>query len=288
MRKIRPLSVFLPTLLLAAALGAPAPAPAQETETPTADTYRLGPRDEVAVRVFEEEDLDVDVRVNEDGTIRLPLIGSVPAEGLTEDELAARLKEILEAELLQRASVSVEILEFRSRPISLIGAVRSPGSLNYSGRLTLLEAITAAGGLAPSHGGSIFVLRRAPNGLTDQVEVSIEDLLVRADPDVNIPIYANDLINVPEAVAVTVYTLGEVGSPGAITFRSGERITLLAAIARAGGLTERASKKLLIKRRQPDGSTREIEVRYKRIVSGNEPDLELRQGDVIIVKESFF
>lgn len=281
---MRHLSVFLPLLLLAA--GAAAPLPAQEASAP--DTYRLGPRDKVAVRVFEEEDLDVDVQVNEDGTIRLPLVGSVPAEGLTEDELATRLKEILEAELLQRASVSVEILEFRSRPISLLGAVRSPGSLNYSGRLTLLEAITAAGGLAPSHGDSIFILRRAPNGLTAQVEVSIEDLLVRADPDVNIPIYANDLINVPPAVEVTIYTLGEVGSPGAISFRSNERVTLLAAIARAGGLTERASKKLLIKRRQPDGSTREIEVRYKRIVSGREPDVELQQGDVIIVKESFF
>ena len=154
--------------------------------------------------------------------------------------------------------------------------------------MTLLEAITAAGGLAPSHGDSIFILRRAPNGLTDQVEVSIDDLLVRADPEVNIPIYANDLINVPPAAEVTIYTLGEVGSPGAISFRSTERVTLLAAIARAGGLSERASKKLLIKRRQPDGGTREIEVRYKRIVSGKEPDLELRQGDVIIVKESFF
>ena len=250
--------------------------------------YRIGPRDLVAIRVFEEPKLNVDLRVNDDGTIRLPLVGRVDAEGLTEDELTQRLKGVLEEELLQRASVSVEILEYRSRPISVIGAVRSPGTLNTSGRLTLLEALTAAGGLSPSHGEEIHVLRRASNGLTDQVEIPIEDLLVRADPDVNIPIFANDLINVPAAVDVTIYCLGEVANPGALTFKSTDRITLLTAIARAGGLTERASKKLLIKRRQPDGDTREIEVRYKRIISGRQPDPELRPGDVIVVKESFF
>jgi len=220
--------------------------------------------------------------------VRLPLVGRVPAEGLTESELATRLKQILERELLQRASVSVEVLEFRSRPISVIGAVRQPGSLNFSGRLTLLEAITAAGGLADNHGDSIFVLRRADNGLTDQVAIRIQDLLVRADPDVNIPIFSNDLINVPAAVEVTIYCLGEVASPGALTFQSTERVTLLAAIARAGGLTDRASKKILIRRHRADGNPQEIWVSYKTIVSGRQADPELTEGDVVIVKESFF
>lgn len=282
--------IALGAILAAGLLPLPAPAqPAQPSqEATTSRSYRIGPRDLVAIRVFEEPKLNVDLRVNDDGSIRLPLVGNVPAEGLTEDELTRRLQEILEADLLQRASVSVEILEYRARPISVIGAVRNPGSLDYSGRLTLLEAITQAGGLASSHGDSIFVLRRATNGLTDQVPVRIEDLLVRADPDVNIPIFANDLINVPEAQEVTVYLLGQVSGAGAITFKTNERVTLLAAIARAGGLTERASKKLLIKRRQPGGGTEEIVVRYKRIVAGREPDPELRQGDVIVVKESFF
>lgn len=253
-----------------------------------ATSYQIGPRDQVAIRVFEEPRLNVDVRVDEDGTVRLPLVGRVPAEGLTENELAARLKQILERELLQRASVSVEVLEFRSRPISVIGAVHRPGSLNYSGRLTLLEAITAAGGLADNHGDSIFVLRRADNGLTDQVGIRIEDLLVRADPDVNIPIFANDLINVPAAVEVTIYCLGEVSNPGALSFQSTERVTLLAAIARAGGLTDRASKKILIRRQSSTGAPQEIWVSYKAIVAGRETDPDLQEGDVVIVKESFF
>lgn len=250
--------------------------------------YRLGPRDVVAIEVFEEPGLSGEQTVSEDGTIRLPLVGNVQAEGLTADGFAARLKEVLEAELLQRASVSVEIKEFRSRPISVLGAVRQPGNLNVSGRLTLLEAITAAGGLGSGHGETIHILRRAPNGLTDQVSIAIEDLLVRADPDVNLPIFANDLINVPAAAEVTVYLLGEVSSPGAISFKSTERLTLLAALARAGGLTERASNKIRIQRPAAGGKPEEIVVRYKRVLSGDEPDPALRSGDVIIVKESFF
>lgn len=269
------------TLLSCAPLAAQEPAP----DPPS---YSIGPRDLVAIRVFEEPELNVDLRVDDDGTIRLPLVGRVDAEGLTEDELTVRLKKVLEEELLQRASVSVEVVEYRSRPISVLGAVQSPGTLNTSGRITLLETLTAAGGLSSSHGEEIHVLRRASNGLTDQIEIPIQDLLVRADPDVNIPIFANDLINVPAAVDVTIYCLGEVSSPGAITFKSTERVTLLAAIARAGGLTDRAAKKLRIKRQKPEGGTEEIEVNYKRIVSGRQPDLELHPGDVIVVKESFF
>lgn len=262
--------------------------PAAAQDEVSGGSYRIGPRDKVSIQVFEEDALSGEFTVNEDGSIRLPLVGNVSAQGLTEDGFAARLKEILEEGLLQRASVSVEVLEFRSRPISVLGAVREPGSLNFPGRLTLIEAITAAGGLADGHGRSVHVLRRAPNGLIDQVTVPVDALLVRADPSVNLPIFANDLINVPPASEVTIYLLGEVSNPGAITFKSTDRLTLLAAIARAGGLSERASNKVRIQRPGPDGKMTEITARYKRILSGDEPDPELRDGDVIVVKESFF
>ena len=273
-------------VILLASLIASTPAGAQDEAAQS--SYRIGPRDVVSIEVFEEEELSGDFTVNEDGTIRLPLVGNVQAEGLTEDGFAVRLKEILEEGLLQRASVSVEVLEFRSRPISVLGAVRQPGGLNFPGRVTLIEAITAAGGLTEGHGASVHVLRRAPNGLIDQVTVPVEALLVRADPAVNLPLFTNDLVNVPAAADVTVYLLGELASPGAITFKSTDRVTLLAALARAGGLSERASSKLRIQRPGPDGKMTEIVVRYKRILAGEEPDPALRDGDVVVVKESFF
>lgn len=253
-----------------------------------ASGYRIGPKDLLEIKVFEVPELNIDRRVSEEGTINLPLIGDVPVQGLTDAELADRLKAMLESRYVQRASVAVQIREFRSKPISVIGAVRQPGNLAFSGRWTLLEALAAAGGLSEEHADKIYVLRRTDNGFSDQIAINVDDLMVRGDPDANIPIFANDLINVPARVTVTVFCLGEVAKPGAVEFQSTERITLLTAIARAGGLTDRASSKIQVKRR--DRGDRDIvnEVNYKRIVAGKEADFELHGGDVVIVKESFF
>jgi polysaccharide export outer membrane protein len=286
---MRSFSPGISVLLLAlAALPALAQAPARNP------SYRIGPKDLVSIQVFEVPELNVERRVTEDGKINLPLIGDVAASGLTENELATRLKNLLESKYVQRASTSVEVREFRSKPIAVIGAVRQPGNLAFSGRWTLLEAITAAGGLAENHGNVIYVLRRADDGLSDQVAIDANDLMVRADPKANLPIYANDLINVPATVEVTVYCLGQVGKPGAIVFKSTDRITLLAAIARAGGLTDRASKRISIRRAgkrgpsQPAAQPAEQTVDYKRILAGRDADVELHEGDVVVVKESFF
>ncbi len=227
-------------------------------------------------------------RVSEDGTISMPPLDDVQVAGLTEAEVAQKIKVLLEAKYAQRATVEVTVQEFRSRPISILGAVKNPGNLPFSGRWTLLEALTAVGGVDENHGSALYVLRRADNGLSDQVAISLDDLLVRADPRVNIPLLANDLINVPAAVSVIVYCLGAVTRPGAVDFKSTERITLLAAIARSGGLTDRAAKTIRIKRADATAGTPEIEADYKRILAGKDPDVELRQGDIVVVKESFF
>ena len=250
--------------------------------------YRIGARDLLSVRVDEDEKLNGDRRVTEAGTINLPLIGDVPVAGKTTAEVTAVLKRLWEAKYMQRASVDVQVLEFRSRPISVIGAVKQPGNLGFSGRWTLLEAITAAGGLLENHGNVAYVLRRADDGLSDQVTIDLDGLMLRGDSKLNIPIFSNDLINVPGTVELTVYCLGQVSRPGAVVFKSNERITVLAAIAHAGGLTDRAASKVLVKRASGASGPRELTVDYNKILAGKEPDVELRQGDVLFVKESFF
>jgi polysaccharide export outer membrane protein len=162
------------------------------------------------VQVYEDEKLSGDRRVAEDGTISMPLLGDIPVSGKTPAEIAAQLKRLLEEKYMPRASVDVQIQEFQSRPISVLGAVQRPGNLAFSGRGTLLEALTAAGGLSESHGRYHYVLRRADNGLSDQVAIDLNELLAQGDPRANIPIFANDLINVPPTVDVTVYCIGEV------------------------------------------------------------------------------
>jgi polysaccharide export outer membrane protein len=270
--------------MVAAAARPAQPAPASES-------YRIGAKDLIKVEVAELPELGVERRVSEAGTLNLPLLGDVQAAGLTAEELEAKVKGMLEERYVQpgRASVEIQVSEFRARPISVIGAVAQGGPLPFPGRWTLLEALTAAGGLAQGHGGVIYVLRRAENGLSDQIAIRVDDLMMHADPNANIPVFANDLINVPAAETVTIYCLGEVAHPGAIEFASTERITVLAAIARAGGLSDRASSKILIKRQsRQTGTLAESRVDYKRILSGREPDTELDAGDVLVVKEAFF
>lgn len=274
-------------LYLLACLAAVATGVASPQERSGVSTYTVGPRDLLKVQVYEDEKLSGDRRVAEDGTISMPLLGDIPVAGKTPAEIASQLKRLLEDKYMQRASVDVQIQEFQSRPISVLGAVQRPGNLAFSGRGTLLEALTAAGGLTESHGRYLYVLRRADNGLSDQIAIDLNELLAQGDPRANIPIFANDLINVPPAVDVTVYCIGEVVRPGVLTFKSSERITLLAAIAHAGGMTDRAGR-ILVKRANPADGPGEMTVDYKRILAGKAPDVELKAGDVIVVKESFF
>ena len=259
-------------------------------QAPSADplAYRLGAKDLVEIQVVEEPSLNLERRVSDSGSLMLPLVGELPVDGLTPTEAAARLKARLEESYLQRATVAVRVVEFRSRPISVIGAVRRPGNLELSGRWNLLDALTDAGGLAEGHGEYVQILRRADNGLHDQLTISLDDLLVRADPTVNIPIFSKDVISVPSAAPITIYLMGEVGGTGAMTFQPRQRPTLLTAIAQAGGLTKRAASKITVKRQRADGTRHEIVVRYQRLLSGEVEDLPLQDGDLIVVKESFF
>ena len=275
---------LLTFLLVTTAIAARAQ-PADPGSDPT--SYRLGAKDLVEVQVVEEPTLDLQRRVTDSGRLLLPLVGALDVGGLTAVEAADLLRRELEESFLQRATVTVRVIEFRSRPISVIGAVRRPGTLELSGRWYLLDALTDAGGLADNHGPTIQILRRADNGLHDQLTISVEDLLVKADPSVNIPIFSNDVVSVQAAEPITIYMMGEVGRTGAMTFEPHQRPTLLTAIAQAGGLTKKASSKVIVKRVRADGGRDEIIVPYKRLLAGQREDLPLRDGDLILVKESF-
>jgi polysaccharide export outer membrane protein len=249
--------------------------------------YRIGPKDLLDVKVFEVPELNVERRVSDAGKIELPLLGEFPVAGMTAAEAASRLEQLLKEKYVNRASVSIVIKEYQDKPVSVLGAVAKPGSLTVSGNWTLLQAISAAGGLTPQAGKKIYVLRRSENSLSDTLEVSTDDVLQNASMLWNVPIFPADVINVPARATVKVFCLGEVKTPGALEFDGNDPLTLLAVIAKAGGLTDRASKTIRIQRRVPDGKTVELVAHYGRIVSGHETNPTLQPDDVVIVKESF-
>lgn len=286
-RPYAPLHLLAAGLAVCAALAA-APLAAAQAPPRVADSYRLGPADRVAVRVAEAPELGFEGSLSAIGTIVAPAVGEVPAAGLTADELATELERLLEIGTLERATVEVEVLEVLARTVSVLGAVKNPGSYGFAGDWTLLEAIGAAGGLAADRGNSVHVVRRADNGLSDQITLPLAELVDRADARLNVPVAPNDVIRVERATKVTIYLLGEVAKVGAMEIPSTERMTLLTAIARAGGLTDRASPRITIKRRGADGRITDLQVHYKRILSGRDADVELADGDIVLVEESFF
>lgn len=251
--------------------------------------YRIGPQDVLSIKVYETPELNSDdARVSTEGKIALPNAGAIAVAGLTEAEAGLEVERVLEQCCVNRATVTVRVKEYRFKPIAVIGAVGRPGPVTSSGRLTLLDVLTAAGGVGAQRGDVVHIIRHGDNGLSDQLTVRLDDLLVRGEQRMNVPIYPGDLINVPANVEVTVFCLGEVQHPGAVSFKSSDRMTLLTAIARAGGLTDRASYKLIIRREGAGSLVEEVPVDYKAVLAGKIPDPALKEGDVVVVKESFF
>lgn len=273
--------VILITILIATAAAAQQQLPILTTDAP------VGPRDVLEVSVLEDKTISGRVTVSEDGLIALNVLEKVQVSGLTPTQIEARLKSLLEANYLAKATVSVQVVEFASKPISVVGAVVRPGLISATGNTTLLQAITQAGGLAQGHGKELYVLRTGSNGLSEQVAIPIEDLLVNGNPDVNIPLSPNDLVNVPVDTPITIYVAGEVMRPGKATFRSSQTPTLLQAIADAGGTTDRASRVALITRVE-GGKSKTVKVQFGDIIKGRKPDFVLKDNDTVWIDEALF
>ena len=246
----------------------------------------IGPRDVLDIRVFQDPNLNTHTVVTDDGKISFPLVGKLDVNGLRPAQLEQVISQAL-GKYLQKADVTVLVAEAGNRPISVIGAVTHPGRINATGNLTLLQAITQAGGLAAGYGKTVYVLRSAPNGLSDQIAIDVEDLMVNGNPDLNLPLRPNDVVNIPVESSINIYLLGEVMRPGKVQFRRSQSPTLLQAIADAGGPTDRAAAKCVIKRRT-NGKEESIIVDYRRILNGKAPDVPLQDDDTIFVRESVF
>lgn len=253
------------------------------------EDYRLGAEDVIEIRVFELDQLNRTVRVSNDGNIELPLVGSLRVKGQTTNQVADQIADRLRDRYVQNPQVSIFITQFNSQKVSLLGAVATPASYPLSGQRRLLQVLAEAGSLSPGAGRTLYVFRQTEDGRSARLTVPLGELLLQGDPRWNILLRAGDVISVPPEQAIAVSILGAVGSPGVHKLPVGEEATLLKAIALAGGLNDRASKKgVQIKRRENDGTETVIRVNLGDILSGKKPDVILREGDVVVVKESFF
>lgn len=251
--------------------------------------YQIGAKDLLEISVFGLDDMNKTVRVSEGGKITLPLLGEVEVEGLTKTELEKKLSQLLEEKYLQSPQVTVFIKEYQSKRISVLGAVGKPGPYELIGRQTLLQLISEAGGLTENAGDNIIVIRQLKDGTSTVFKISIDNLIVEGDASLNIPLQANDIVNIPVDKEVFIYVFGQVKRAGALKVKKSNIPTLLQAIAQAGGFSERASKsKVLIKRIDKDGEEQKIKVNVKDIIKGKKKDIQLLENDVVYVPETIF
>ena len=251
--------------------------------------YRIGARDLIEIRVFGQEKLNTTVRVTEQGKITFPMLGEVSVEGLTASELEKRLVQLLSKDYLLNPEVSVRILEFQSKQVSVLGAVAKQGFIELIGRQTLLQVITAAGGLMRDAGKEIIVFRQQPDGTSSPLRIVVDDLMQRGDPKSNIIIEPGDTVMIQVDKSVPIYISGEIRNPGVLQVLKSRIPTLTQAIVQAGGFTDQARKgKVIVTRRDDRGNIKKFEIDVTRIQSGKDKDFQLEENDAVFVSKTWF
>jgi polysaccharide biosynthesis/export protein len=250
--------------------------------------YQIGAEDLLEITLFNVPESGskvtprkMEVRVNQEGKITLPLIGDVPVEGLTTSTLAESLRKRFD-EYLYDPQVGVHVKEYRSQRISVMGAVRNPGVFELSGPQTLIDLLTRSGGLNDQAGNMVHVYRQGSEG----DYTYIVDLLALADNPtrVNMPVQPGDVINVPQAG--TFFVDGSVGRPGSYPLIRSP--TLTQALATAGGVNTRLAdyNSVVMFRRQNSAEPERIPVNLRDVLAGRATDPLIEAGDVIIVPMS--
>lgn len=267
-------------LLLLAAL--------QVTPTAPADPrlYVVGPNDVLLITVFNQPQLSGKFAVEADGALTYPLVGRVSVGGKSIRAAEDEMRRLLANGFLKDPQVSVSVEQYRSQQIIMMGEVRQPGPLQFTGSMTLLEALARVGSTTDKAGTDVIIVRSAggsaapvaapnpsdPNAETIRVDLA---MLQAGTLSQNVALRAGDTIFVPRAA--TVFVSGHVKTPGEYPIRTGT--TVRQAIALAGGVTDRGSTRRLQLLRQVDGKETTISADLTTIVQA---------GDTIVVRERFF
>jgi polysaccharide biosynthesis/export protein len=267
-RAVRLLGRLIVALL---AVAAAASAPAQNGD------YVIGPGDVVRITVFQNPDLTTETRVSESGTITFPLIGAVPAAGQSASAVEQVVVEKLrDGGFVKRPQVNVNVLQYKSIQVSVLGQVNRPGRFPLDqAQNRLSEVLALAGGILPT-GADIVTLVTRENGKEKKVVIDVPGMLQGGDLTKDMSLQNGDVIYVPRAPLFYIH--GEVQKPG--QYRIERDMTVIQALATGGGLTLRGTMRgMKLSRRTPAGTVETRDVR---------PNEHVFPDDVLFVKESLF
>lgn len=266
----------------------------------------LGPGDLIEISVVNMFELSGrKVRVPRDGGITLPLLGAVPVSGRSPAELEEDLRRRLQEKYMHDPQVSVYVHERRSQRISVLGAVRKGGVLELTGRLRLADALAMAEGLADDADHVVYLFRRAPTeavaraqagrgqvveagapgtatDMTDIMTAIDLEAIANGNEELNVPLEAGDVIQVPRAGSV--YVGGSVVRPGSIPLKG--RTNVHQAIVAAGGPSNVAALgDVRLYRKKPDGQVEVTTLDLDEFEAGKDAPV-VQKNDVIIVGKS--
>jgi polysaccharide export outer membrane protein len=260
--------------------------------------YTLRSGDQIVIRAFEMEEIsDKPFRVDSDGSVTLPVLGPVKGAGLTVGRLEESLSEMLK-KYVRVPQVSITVTAFASEPVFFVGAFKAPGIYSLSGRRTLLEMITAIGGLQPSASRRIRLTRRVEFGriplsnsvvLADNTAYTAEINIAQTGPEADIDLQPFDVVNVQKAEMI--YVNGQVAKTGGLELQDRDTMSVMQAIALSGGLTPEADTRTAYILRPVLDTTRRASIPLKldKILAGREVDRPLQSNDVLYIpKESGF
>jgi polysaccharide export outer membrane protein len=260
--------------------------------------YVLGPGDQIVMQALEAEEIsNKPVRIDSAGFITLPLVGKVRAAGLSTTELEAEVTTHLKT-YIQAPQVAISVTEFRSQPVTIIGAVTNPGIHQLQGQKTLVEMLAMAGGVRADAGYVARITRRREWGLLPLTaakvdaagefriaDVNLAAVMDAANPQENILLKPYDIISIPRADLVHV--IGAVRKAGGFVLRDQETVSVLQAIAFAEGLGATAApQNAKILRAVPNAKPVEVPVDIKKILAGKSADVPLGPDDILFIPEN--
>lgn len=278
--------------------GTEVPAPNNTTETTQPNNpsqivsvQKVGPEDLLAVSVANSPELTRNFRVSDDGTLALPMLRKrLMVAGKDTPEIEKEIADELVAEqILVQPVVSVGIAELRSRPVSVIGAVRHPITFQAVGNMTLLDAIARADGLSDVAGADILVTRSHDPGdaMTGSLveRIPVHKLIDEADPTLNLRLYGGEQIRVP--FAGRVYVLGNVKRSGSYPIQDNDELTVLKVLAQSEGLAPYARDHGYILRKEAGKADRdEIMVPIRDMLNRKSPDVNLQANDILYIPDN--
>ena len=254
----------------------PAPRQAPPIEAPT-PAVQLGAGDTIAIRVFGQPDMDGTLYVADDGTIHLPLVGSIQVAGLSPDQASRRVeKSLKDGSFLVSPHVTLTLVQSVNQLVAVLGEVKVPGRYQVSANTTIFQLLAQAGGATANSADVIYLIRADAAGNQSRTPINLKGY---TDPTSVLPTQkfkGGDSVFVPRADLFYIY--GEVQQPN--EYRLEQGMTVLQAIARAGGLTPRGSdRRVDIKRAGSDGHELTLRAKQSDFVQAS---------DVIHIKESIF